>query len=191
MPTPITLTLADLSRLRPIIRREAWRALRRRGLPAQEREDVEQELLLDLLQRLPAFDAARGSLEAFATVCARHHAVRCAERLRRDRGRQHCTRLDDPVALDDDGTLTLAETLPEAAALWPAHADATMAVEQRVDLARAAVPLALHDQALCLAMSRGGMQRALRATGISRASAYRRLAELRLGLLAAGISTAA
>ena len=46
----------------------AARRLRRKlCLPVCEREDLGQDLLVDLLRRLPAYDPARGSIGAFAT----------------------------------------------------------------------------------------------------------------------------
>jgi RNA polymerase sigma-70 factor (ECF subfamily) len=44
----------------------ARRLVRRLRLPAHEREDLRQDLLVDLIARLPAFDPARGRLGAFA-----------------------------------------------------------------------------------------------------------------------------
>mgnify|MGYP001451786420 FL=1 len=95
---PHQLSLADLALLHPIAEREARRVCRIARLPAQEREDIRQDLLLDLLTRLPAFDPARGSLEAFATVCFRHRGIRLAARIRRERDGRHPASLDEPIA---------------------------------------------------------------------------------------------
>lgn len=190
------LTFDDLDRLRPILRREARRMMRIARLPAQEREDVEQDMLLDLLARLPGFDPARGTLEAFATVCFRHRGIRLAERLRRERQRHHLTAFDEVVSQDRDpeGRLTLAEVLPEADGLlawWGQPWDAAAAVERRLDLNRAAAALDSRDHPLCAALSAASAQEAVRAGTLSRASFYRRLGEMRLRLLAAGIASAA
>ena len=196
MPAAPLLTVVDLARILPIARREARRALRRRGLPSQELEDLQQDMLVDLLSRMPAFDNTRGTLEAFATVCCRHHAMRQAERLRRDRARRHIASFDDPVGAEDGAgaPLTLAETLPQEASLagwWGQPTDAVAAVERRLDLERAAACIHPDDYALCACLSAGPMREAVGVGGASRATLYRRVTEMRLSLLAAGIAAAA
>ncbi|MCC7495868.1 MAG: hypothetical protein IT204_26180 [Fimbriimonadaceae bacterium] len=190
------LTFADLDRLRPILHREARRMMRIARLPAQEREDVEQDMLLDLITRLARFDPSRGTLEAFATLCFRHCGIRLAERLRRERERHHLTAFDDVVSQEGDpgGRLTLAETLPEADGLpawWGKPCDAAAVVERRLDLNRAAAALDPRDRPLCAALSAASAHETVRASAHSRASFYRRIREVRLRLLAAGIASAA
>ena len=190
------LSVADLTRVLPIARRESWRALHRRGLPQQEREDLQQDMLVDLLARMQAFDTARGTLEAFATVCCRHHAMRRAERLRRERAHRHIASFDDRVGTEESSgaPLTLGETLPlsdSLAAWWGQPTDAAAALERRLDLERAAACIDRRDYSLCLALSAEPMHVAVRAAASSRATIYRRVAEIRLGLLAAGIASAA
>ena len=165
-------------------------------LPAQERDDIEQDMLLDLLTRLPSFDAERGTLEAFATLCFRHRGIRLAEHVRRDRQRHHLTAFDDVVATggDADAALTLAEVLPEADGLlvwWGQPSDAAAICERRLDLSSAAAALDVRDHTLCAALSASPVQEAARRCAMSRASLYRRIAEMRLRMLAAGIASAA
>ncbi|MFZ6762221.1 sigma factor [Pseudoroseomonas sp. WGS1072] len=69
--------------------RIARRALRRGHLPAMEREDLRQELMLDLLSRLRHFDPARGSIGAFAQVCFRHRVQRAVWVQRREARDRH------------------------------------------------------------------------------------------------------
>jgi DNA-directed RNA polymerase specialized sigma24 family protein len=195
---PASLTLADLHLLRPILRRESRRTIRLVRLPGHDREDVEQEMVLDLLARLGAFDPKRGSLEAFATVCFRHRGYCLVQQAQRDRRRQHLTGFDEVVGGDGgacgDETLTLAEMLPEAAGLgaWCGQpSDAVADLQRRLDLDRAASVIAPRDRPLCVALSADAPSAAIAAAGTSRATAYRRIAEMRLRLLAAGITAAA
>ncbi|WP_431304011.1 sigma factor [Sediminicoccus sp. BL-A-41-H5] len=195
---PTSLTLTALHRLRPILRRESRRTLRLARLPGHDREDVEQEMVLDLLARLSSFDPERGSLEAFATVCFRHRGYRLAQQAQRDRQRQHLTAFDEVDAGSSDAggdeTLTLAEILPEAAGLgawWGQPTDAVAALERRIDLDRAAPVIDPRDRSLCAELSAIAPSAAIAAAGTSRATAYRRIAEMRLRLFAAGIATAA
>ena len=76
----------------------AARRLRRRlGLPACDREDLGQDLLIDLLRRLPAFDPARGSLGAFAGLVLRNQSSRIAIRIMRERRAGCCRSMSHPV----------------------------------------------------------------------------------------------
>ena len=183
---PISLTLADLHRLRPILRRESRRTLRLARLPGHDREDVEQDMVLDLLARLGTFDPERGSLEAFATVCFRHRGYRLAQQAQRDRQRLHLTGFDEVVAdgsgAGGDETLTLAEIIPEAAGLgawWGQPTDAVAALERRLDLDRAASVIEPRDRPLCAALSTAAPSAAIAAAGTSRATAYRRISAMR------------
>jgi RNA polymerase sigma-70 factor (ECF subfamily) len=49
----------------------AARLRRRLGLPRVDLDDLRQDLLLDLIRRLPAFYARRGSIGAFAGIKTR------------------------------------------------------------------------------------------------------------------------
>ena len=101
----------DLAPSYRLAEQEARRLCRGLGLPAQEREDLRQDLLTDFLARLPAFDPAKGALEAFARICFRHAAARFARRVQRERAGRHPLSLDD--ALSGGDGLTLGDTLGE------------------------------------------------------------------------------
>jgi hypothetical protein len=93
MPNPLTLT--DLDSLHRLADGAARRLRRRLRLPGHEQEDLRQDLLADLLARLPGFDPARGGLLAFASTCFRHRAARLADRHRRDAAARARLSLDD------------------------------------------------------------------------------------------------
>jgi len=90
--------------------RMARRAVRSGRLPTADREDLRQELLLDLLCRLHHFDPARGSLGAFAQVCFQHRAARAVVAHRREVRERHGLRLlcRQPAAGPYDPTAPLA-----------------------------------------------------------------------------------
>ena len=56
----------------------AQRLRRKLCLPVCEREDLGQDLLVDLLRRLPAYDPSRGSIGAFANIVLRNQSSRIA-----------------------------------------------------------------------------------------------------------------
>ena len=83
-----------------------WRRVR---LPRADLDDLRQDLLLDLIRRLPAFDVRRGTMGAFAGIVLRNQASRIATRIRGERKASG----GQPLSLDapgGDGT-TLADRL--------------------------------------------------------------------------------
>lgn len=87
-----------------IIRHKARQLSRRRGFRPDERCDLEQELLTDLLDRLPRFDSAKAQLNTFvARVVERRIVTIIRHRFAEIRSieREECS-LNDPV-IDSDG----------------------------------------------------------------------------------------
>ena len=169
----------------------AARIRRRLGLPRADLDDLRQDLLVDLIRRLPAFDARRGSIGAFAGIILRNQASRIATRLRRERHAcgGHLLSLDAPGI---DGR-ALADRLggDDGLAVWNGQCAAIEDMtERRIDLARALGALESLDLRLCAAMAncpiRGLVDRGLG----SRATLYRRLRNLRCILAAHGARAA-
>ena len=63
----------------------ARRLLRKLRLPRADLEDLRQELLVDLIARLPAYEPDRGTLGAFAGIVLRNQATRIAGKVARQR----------------------------------------------------------------------------------------------------------
>lgn len=191
---PPRLSLADLDTIHPIAQRQARRLCRALGRPSHEREDMEQDMLLDLLSRLPSFDPARGTLAAFATVCFQHRASRLATRLRRERRERHEASLDDAVPGQEEEELTLADIIPESegyAAWCGQQTDTVAALERRLDLDRAGAVLDERDLPLCASLTRCTPHELGQQGPVARSVLYRRIQEMRLRLLAGGIAVAA
>jgi RNA polymerase sigma-70 factor (ECF subfamily) len=189
MHSPISRS--DLVTLLDAADAAALRLWRRVRLPRADLDDLRQDLLVDLIRRLPAFDATRGSIAVFAGLVLRNQASRIAERVARDR-----RRIGGPLlSLDDrDGAdRSLAERLSEADGLaaWHGHCAAVEAiVEARLDLARALGALDQSDRRLCAAAC-DCRARMLAMQGFgSRATIYRRLRDLRCALAAHGARAA-
>ncbi len=189
---PTALCSNNLNTLHREADRTALRIIRACRIPQHEREDLRQDLLADLLSRLRHFDPARGSLGAFAATCLAHHAARLTERILRGRAAMAPMSLDEP--LPGTESLTLGDTLAaeNGYGAWMGQpTDAIAALERQLDLDRALSPLP-HDQL------RHGAALASQERGAtpdpdlgSRTIAFRRVRELRLELLAAGIASAA
>ena len=97
---PPRLSTADVATLIDEANRAARRLHRKLHLPQADLEDLSQDLLLDLICRLPGFDARRGSIGAFANIVLRNQSSRIAMRIQRER-RAHdgwMFSLDAPMA---------------------------------------------------------------------------------------------
>lgn len=86
-----------------LIRRKAGKLVGRFGLTQQDREDLEQELLLGLWERLPNFDSRLSTREAFAREVVEHKVVSIIrERIAEMRDYRVCTRsLNERYKCDD------------------------------------------------------------------------------------------
>lgn len=171
----------------------ARRLHRRLCLPAADLDDLRQDLLIDLICRLPAFDASRGSIGAFAGIVLRNRASRIALRHHRER----CSRGGALVSLDASfgpaTTNTLGDTISQSDGLAAWHGqglDDLARTVLRHDLARVLGQLAPAARIFCAALGQCPL-RDLVARGVgSRSALYRRTGELRLDLTARGLGPA-
>ena len=168
----------------------AARRLRRKlNLPHCDREDLGQDLLVDLLRRLPARDPARGTIGAFANIVLRNQSSRIAIRHHRQRRAQGDTviSLDAPVSA---GTEPLGCVLAEPPGLPDRHGQDRSAVDDPAphpDLARALGGLSEDTHGLCAALGTCAVPEIVSRTGISRSALYRHIARLRLDLAMRGL----
>ena len=167
----------------------AARVVGRYHLPPADRDDIRQELLVDLLARLEHFDSSRGTHLAFSAVVLRHGVARLTARLRRDREVFAPVSLDDPV--EQHSSITQGDTFSEAdgylAWIAPSKHPIT-ALHERLSLASALGRLSPEQVRLCTDLLTGSVGQARTDPGRSRATLYRQLQKLRLCLLAAGVA---
>ena len=170
----------------------AQRLRRKLSLPLCEREDLGQELLVDLLRRLPAYDPSRGSIGAFANIVLRNQSSRIAMRHHRQRRVQGGPLLSLEVPLA--GTREpVGDTLTEddGLAAWHGQTCCAAAVTELCHAMETALArLPAEDRRFCAALAHRPVT-ALAAEGFgSRSALYRRLAELRHVLTAHGLGPA-
>ena len=170
----------------------AQRLRRKLCLPVCEREDLGQDLLVDLLRRLPAYDPSRGSIGAFANIVLRNQSSRIAMRHHRQRRAQGGSLLSLEVPLA--GTREpVGDTLTEddGLAAWHGQSCCAAAVTELHHALQAALArLPAEDRRFCAALAHRPVT-ALAAEGFgSRSSLYRRLADLRHVLTAHGLGPA-
>lgn len=170
----------------------AQRLRRKLSMPVCEREDLGQDLLVDLLCRLPAYDPSRGSIGAFASIVLRNQSSRIAIRHHRQRRVQGGSLLSLEVPLSG-GHQPVGETLTEADGLAAWHGQncsAATVIERHHALQAALARLPAEDRRFCAALSQRPVS-VLAAEGFgSRSALYRRLADLRFVLAAHGLGPA-
>jgi RNA polymerase sigma-70 factor (ECF subfamily) len=185
MQPPITPTDIDLLLCEADV---AAQRLHRRCQDA-DLDDLRQDLLLDLIRRLPRYDPRRGNLGAFAGVILRNQASRMARQIHHRRRSQGgaLVSLDAPCA---SGTELLGATLAEADGLgaWQGqHRTPVEEVSLRHDLACALGALPADARDLCVALATRSVSSMAGDDGLSRSSLYRRLTGLRLDFSMLGL----
>jgi RNA polymerase sigma-70 factor (ECF subfamily) len=184
--------LPDLSAAYDVAKRDARRLCRSLGLPRHEQEDIQQDLLADFLTRLPAYDPAKAELAAFATVCMRHAGTRIARRVRAERRTRHPLSLDDVLPGTEGVTLGSTLSTGDSYAAWCGQPmNDIAALERRLDLARAGEDIDPIDHPLCAALTEHTPHELGELGAMPRMSIYRRIREMRLRLLAAGLGSVA
>ncbi|SRR5581483_8645281 len=171
----------------------ARRLLRQLRLSRVDLSDLRQELLLDLIARLPAFDPDRGSLGAFAGIVMANRATRIANKVKRDRRLYGAMPASLDETLPDSDGATRGDLVAEEdglAAYFGQPVDAFAEVERRLDVERGLGTLDPNDGTLCAALSRTTVDRLAGGGRRARSSLYRRVKDIRLALLAAGLRAA-
>ena len=186
------ITSADLSTLIAEADTAARRLRRKLVLHAADHDDLRQDLLVDLICRLPGFDARRGSIGAFANIVLRNQSSRIAMRHHRQRREQGGSLLSLEVPLA--GTREpVGDTLTEddGLAAWHGQTCCAAAVTELHHALQAALArLPAEDRRFCAALAHRPVT-ALAAEGFgSRSALYRRLADLRHVLTAHGLGPA-
>jgi DNA-directed RNA polymerase specialized sigma24 family protein len=171
----------------------ARRLVRQLRLPRADLDDVRQDLLVDLIARLPAYDADRGTLGAFAGAILANRATRIANKVKRERRMYGATPISLDEAIPESDGLTRGDLIAEAdglSALFGQPVDAFTAAEERLDVERGLGSLEPADGALCAALSRTTVDRLAASGHGARSSLYRRVKDIRLALTAIGVRAA-
>ena len=186
----LQISPSDLQILQHESELAARHLIRRLRLPYSELADLRQDLLLDLIARLPGFDPKRGSLGAFVGTVAKHKSAGIARRIHHE----HQLFGAEPISIDDPDRCGLRETVPDDAGLGSllggvCDAHSSMDLARDVIRSVSVLPAALRD--LCALLQSEIPTAACRKSGLSRATFYRRLREIRLSFLVSGLRTVA
>jgi RNA polymerase sigma-70 factor (ECF subfamily) len=171
----------------------ARRLIRKLRLSKDDLADFRQELLVDVIARLPAFDPQRGSLGAFAGIVMANRAARLAHKVKRERRLYGAvpTSLDETLP-DSDGA-TRGDLFSQGGGLsayFGQRVDAFAEVERRLDVERGLGALDPDDARLSAALSQLNIDELVDRGHAARSSLYRRVKNIRLALLAAGLNAA-
>ena len=144
-----------------------------------EREDVEQDILLALLERRRFFDPARGAWSSFAERVARQVAQGLADQIGADR-RVRAGSLDGPP--DDSQTVALRDAVENQFVSRPDF-ELPLALARFVD----ELPHELALVARLVLHEEGEVMEAQRRSGLASSEFFRRLREIRVQLVCADI----
>jgi RNA polymerase sigma-70 factor (ECF subfamily) len=186
---PPRLSTNDVVTLIDEAHRAARRLHRKLHLPHADLEDLSQDLLLDLICRLPGFDARRGGIGAFANIVLRNQSSRIAMRIQRQRREQGgwMLSLDAPMAgsreplknllLEEDGLASWSGQRPFDIDMQHARLATNCALARLRD----------DDRQLCRALSWITVSDLVAHGDLKRATLYRRISALRPVLTAFGL----
>lgn len=186
---PTKLSAADVATLIEEANRSARRLQRKLHLPPADIEDLSQDLLLDLICRLPAYDANRGSIGAFANIVLRNQSSRIAIRVQRER-RSHdgwMSSLDVPIAGNSEPLTDLLLEEDGLASWYGQRPIGTDTLNARLAAACALARLRDEERHLCRALSRLPASDLVAHGAVKRSTLYRRIAALRPVLTAYGL----
>jgi RNA polymerase sigma-70 factor (ECF subfamily) len=169
--------------VRRIVRRKVREISSRRALGAEDRQDLEQELIRHVLRRLPAFEPARGHLRAFVKRVVERHATNLERDLRAaKRGPGVLASLDAQAQGADGRPVPLAETIAgrqQDARLGRSARPEAEQAELALDVAAAVAGLPPDLLAVAEALKRGSVTAAAAELGLPRTTLADRVRRLR------------
>jgi DNA-directed RNA polymerase specialized sigma24 family protein len=168
-------TASALATAHHIASRQACRA----RLQPADRDDLQQDILLAIVERARRFDPAHAGWATFVGLLARHVvADRCQEASRRQ------AQIAVPLEVASVDALADARSVTQPRAI-----DMAEAVNLRVDLQRLIgdLPGEQRETLLILLQTEGDIAEAQRRSGRSTSAFYRDVKELRLWLRASGV----
>jgi len=162
---------------------QSRRVARTLKLSAEEREDVEQDILLVLLERRRFFDPARGPWVPFAHQIARQAAQSVADRLVAARKLGSVSLSETTIGHDEREAATFGEGIADERA--PTEASILDAMSLLAFVRR--LPIELRVAAEAALEADGELAEAQRAAGLSTSEFYRRMREIRYRMVMVGL----
>ena len=169
-----------------------YRLAARLGLPSADREDLQQELLLDLLERAPGFDPQRACANTFTGVVSQHRAVELLDALMKDRARM-CFFSGGSEAANDAQMGEPDQYLNDnVVPMWADETDLVADNMALLDLDKARKYMSDEQiEFFDLLDAHLDLSSACKASGVSSATFYRRVNEMQMHLRMFGFKLAA
>ena len=168
-----------------IIRYKARQLVGQAGFTVADRDDLEQELILDLLRRLPKYDPKRAKRNTFIARVVEHKIANLIEKQtahKRDYRRCPCS-LNERFEEEEEGrSVERAETLDQEDYLLRIGVEPGAPEELRalaLDVAAVLETLPAELGELCQRLKQETVSEISRDTGVPRASLYERINRLR------------
>jgi DNA-directed RNA polymerase specialized sigma24 family protein len=187
-----TIPNSYLSAAQSAAHANAWQVFHKIGLTQEDREDVEQDILLALLEREGRYDESRSKPGTFAGVVSHHRAAELTQAIVRDR--QHMTNKphDEAANETDADWLEKLAVAEDVIPLWGEAGNYYDAIHTARDLDYAMAMMDDTQRGLFdLLAALQDMPAACKASGLSTATFYRRVEDLQLHLRMFGIKAAA
>jgi RNA polymerase sigma-70 factor, ECF subfamily len=180
------------SYLAKLVRIKARSLIGKPGFVPADVPDIEQELTLDALNRLPRFDPERAKLETFITRIVDHCIATLIESRRagiRDPGLEEGS--IDERRVDAEGQVGETAPVLETLRFLEKHMALTRADEKRkdleIDMPKALAKLPPDQRRLCGDLKAETISEISARTGVPRATLYDRLRRVRLHLEREGL----
>lgn len=176
-----------------LIRFKARQLVGRAGFTESDREDLEQEMVIDLLRRIPKFDPARAKRETFITRIVEHKVCTLIEAQKaamRDY-RMRRASLHDEIDDEDGGRVERWQTLDQETYLQRTGVADRGEAEQRdlrIDLEAALADLPPALRHLCEKLARLTVTDVSHATGVPRSTLYDSMKQIRARFERAGLA---
>jgi RNA polymerase sigma-70 factor, ECF subfamily len=169
-----------------------YRLAARLGLPSADREDMQQELLLDLLERAPSFDPQRACANTYTGVVSQHRAVEVLDALMKDRARM-CFFSGGSEAANDAQIGEPDQSLNDnVVPMWADETDLVADHMALLDLDKAREYMSDEQiEFFDLLDAHLDLSSACKASGVSSATFYRRVNEMQMHLRMFGFKLAA
>ena len=174
-----------------LIRHKARQLVGKAGFTEDDRPDLEQELMIDLLQRMRHFNPAKAKKTTFmARIVERHISTILEARFAQCRDWRLCqTSLNEPLDNGEGDTTERIDFLDSEGSLSGGTRETRerLAHEIRMDLGQAIASLPEELRDLCLRLHDSTMAEVAREMGIPRTTLYDRLNKLRDAFREAGL----
>lgn len=176
---------------RELIKHKARQLVGKFGFTPSDREDLEQEMILDLIRRLPQYDPSKAARTTFISRIVEHKVASLIEARtskRRD-FRMEDGSLNDQVDVDHSGIERL-ETVDAEQYLLRTGAISMPLLEQLelgIDIARVVMQLPDNLRELCIRLQTQSVTEISRETGVPRYKLYESIKTLRAVFEKAGL----